>query len=224
MYSIHLTCKRFIEISNKGAVYTALNKGVVKSATGCTQPSGDGLRWASFNIGGPTVDWDRWVTIVQLLSDMRLDIVGLQEVKPTFPNIQAATTLTFPEWQIYYHPHPSGTINGVAFLVRNTMDHFVLKDGNQRASLFADPDGTFLGLTLQLPNKPRLRVLNYYGLQTAATKKRQDAFVETHQYDVLMGDFNDSIWSNTPSRFWHDDLLNRRIYDPLHELCPDGSV
>ena len=206
------------------AVYTALNKGVVKSATGCTQPSGDGLRWASFNIGGPTVDWDRWVTIVQLLSDMRLDIVGLQEVKPTFPNIEAATTLTFPEWQIYYHPHPSGTVNGVAFLVRNTMDHFVLKDGNQRASLFADPDGTFLGLTLQLPNKPRLRVLNYYGLQTAATKKRQDAFVETHQYDVLMGDFNDSIWTNTPSRFWHDDLLSRRLYDPLHELCSDGSV
>ena len=61
---------------------------------------------------------------------MRLYIVGLQEVKPTFPNIEAATTLTFPEWQIYYHPHPSGTINGVAFLVRNSMDHFVLKDGN----------------------------------------------------------------------------------------------
>ena len=206
------------------AAYTTLNKGVVKSATGCTKPSGDGLRWASFNIGGPTVDWDRWVTIVQLLSDMRLHIVGLQEVKPTFPNIEAATTLTFPEWQIYCHPHPSGTINGVAFLVRNTMDHFVLKDGNQRASLFADPDGTFLGLTLQLPNKPRLRVLIYYALQTAASKKRQDAFVETHQYDVLMGDFNHPIWSNTPSRFWPDDLLNRRLYDPLHELCPDGSV
>ena len=61
------------------------------------------------------------------------DTIGLQEVKPTFPNIEAATTLTFPEWQIYYHPHPSGTINGVAFLVRNTVDHFVLKDGNQRA-------------------------------------------------------------------------------------------
>ena len=92
------------------------------------------------------------------------------------------------------------------------------------ASLFADPDGTLLGLTLQFPNKPRLWILNYYGLQTAATKKRQDAFVETHQWDVLMGDFNDSIWSNTPSRFWHDDLLNRRPYDLLHKLYPDGSV
>ena len=85
---------------------------------------------------------------LQLLSDMRLDIVGLQEVKLTFPNIEAATALTFLEWQIYYHPHPSGTIAGVAFLVRNTVDHFVLKDGNQRASLFVDPDGSFLGLTL----------------------------------------------------------------------------
>ena len=121
-------------------------------------------------------------------------------------------------------PTPVGTINGVAFLVRNTADHFVLKDGNQRAALFADLDGTFLGLTLQLPNKPRLRILNYYGLQTAATRKRQDAFVETHQCDILMGDFNDSIWSNTPSRPWHNDLVNRRLYDALHELYTDGSV
>ena len=82
------------------AIYTALNKGLVKSAAGCTQPSGDGLRWESFNIGGPTVDWDRWVTIVHLLSDMCLDLVRLREVKPTFPNIEAATTLTFPKWQI----------------------------------------------------------------------------------------------------------------------------
>ena len=205
-------------------MYTALSKGLVKSAAGGTQPSGHGLRWASFNIRGPTVDRDRWVTIVQLLCNMRLDVVGRQEVKPTFPNIGAATTLGFPDWHIYYHPQPSGTINGVAFLVCNTMDHFVLKDGNQRASLFANPDGTFLGLPLQLPNKPRLRVLNYYGLQTAATKKRQDAFIETHQYNVLMGDFNDSIWNTTLSRFWHNDLLNRHLYDPLHELYPDGSV
>ena len=112
----------------------------------------------------------------------------------------------------------------MAFLVRNTMDHFVLKYGNQRASLFAHPDGPFLGLTLQLPNKLRLRILNYYGLPIAATKKWQDAFVETQQYDVIIDDFNDSIWSNTPSRVWHNNLLNRRLYDPLQELYPDGSV
>ena len=145
-------------------------------------------------------------------------------VKPTFPKIEAATTLTFPEWRIYYHPHPSRTTNGVAFLVRNTVAHFVVKDGNQSASLFTDPDGTFLGLTLQFPNKARLRVLNYYGLQTVATKKRQDAFAETHQWDILMGDFNDSIWSNTPSRFWHNHLLTRHLCDRLHERYRNGSI
>ena len=39
-----------------------------------------------------------------------------------------------------------------------------------------------------------------------------------------MGDFNDSICSNTPSQFWHNDLVNRLMYDPLHELYLDGSV
>ena len=106
------------------AVHSAVNKGLVKSAAVCTQPSAMAW-WALFNVGGATVHWNWRVTIVQLLSDMRLDIVGLQEVKPTFPNIEAATTLTFPEWQIYYHPHPSGTIQQVAFPVRNTVDRFV---------------------------------------------------------------------------------------------------
>ena len=46
------------------------------------------------------------------------------------------------------------------------------------------PMSTLVGLTLQLPNKPRLRMLNYYGLENAATKKRKDAFVETHQCDI----------------------------------------
>ena len=159
---------------------------------------------------------------MQLLSDIHLDIVGLQEVKPTFANIEATTALTFPEWQIYYHPHPSGKANKVAFLVRNTVDHFVLRGGNQVPSLIKDIEGTFLDLTLQFPNKPRLRILNYYGLRTPDTKKRQDAFIEPHTYDILMGDFNDSIWSNTPAQ--RNDLLKRWLFDPMHEMHPDGSV
>ena len=143
------------------------------------------------------VDWDRWVTIVQLLSDKHLDIMGLQEVKPTFPNIGVGTTLTFPEWQIYYQPHPFRTINGVVVLIGNTVGHFVLKDSNQGASLLTNPEGALLGLTLQFPNKPRLRVLNY---------------------------FNDSIWSSNPSQFWHNSVFNRQLHDPLHEMHPDGSV
>ena len=39
-----------------------------------------------------------------------------------------------------------------------------------------------------------------------------------------MGDFHDSILSNTPSRFCHNDLLNRRLYDPSHKLHPDGLL
>ena len=161
---------------------------------------------------------------MQLLSDMCPDVMGLQEFKPTFPNMEATTILTFSEWHIFCHPHPTRTINGAAFLVRNTVDHFVLKDGNQSASLCTHPDGTLLDLTLYFPNKLRLRVLNYYGLEIAATKKRQHAFVETHKCDILMSDFNDSIWSSTPSWIWHIDLLNRHLYDPFHELYPDGSV
>ena len=59
------------------AIYTARNKGLAKSAAACTQPRDGGLRWASFIIGGPTVDWDRLVTIVQLLADMCFDVLGL---------------------------------------------------------------------------------------------------------------------------------------------------
>ena len=39
-------------------IYTALNKGLVKYAASCTQLSDEGLRWASFNILGPMVDWE----------------------------------------------------------------------------------------------------------------------------------------------------------------------
>ena len=88
------------------AMYTALSKGLVQYPAGCTQPCGDGLQLASFNIGGPTVDLERLVTIVQLLSDRRLDIVRLQEVKPTFPNIAAATALTFPGISSITHTRP----------------------------------------------------------------------------------------------------------------------
>ena len=44
----------------------------------------------------------------------------------------------------------------------------------------------------------------------------------THQYDVLMGDFSDSIWSNTPSRFWQDDLLNAVYTTRCTNYAPMG--
>ena len=89
--------------------------------------------------------------MVHLLPDMLIDVVALHEVKPTFLNIEAATTLTFPEWKICYHPHPLATIHAVAFLLRNTVDDFVLKDGNQSAFLFPRPMGPSLALLCSFP-------------------------------------------------------------------------
>ena len=81
-----------------------LRRGVAKPDTACLGPHDGRIRWASYNIEGPTVDWDRLMTIVRLLNVMRLDFVALKEAKPTFHNITSATTLTFPEWQMYYTP------------------------------------------------------------------------------------------------------------------------
>ena len=76
------------------------------------------------------------MTIVRLLNDMRLDIVVPQEVNPTFSNITSATTLVFPQWQIYYNPHPDGNVNGVAILVRNTVDPFMKRGADKTPNLF----------------------------------------------------------------------------------------
>ena len=70
------------------------------------------------------------------------------------------------KWQIYYHPHPSET-NGVAFLVRNTMDHFVLKDSNQRASLLQTQMGLFSDLLCSFPTS------HDYGSSTTMDSKLQ---------------------------------------------------
>ena len=59
-----------------------------------------GLWWGSFNIGGPTLDWDRWVTMLQLMSNVHLGIVRLREIKCVLPNIEAETRLTFTEWHM----------------------------------------------------------------------------------------------------------------------------
>ena len=80
-----------------------------------------------------------------ILGDMWLDIVALQDVKPTFPSITSATTLMFPEWQMYYNPHPDGNVNGVAILVRNTVDPMVKRCPDRTPDLFQDTQGTMLG-------------------------------------------------------------------------------
>ena len=135
-----------------------------------------------------------------MLTDMKLDVVAMQEVKPTFPSITAATTLAFPERQMYSNQHPSGTVNGVAFLVRKTLDPYVQKSANPDSVLYMDPQATMLGLMFHLPNQKPLRVLNYYGLQTPSAKQWQDSYVRNYPYKVVMGDYNNTIWSQQPRR------------------------
>ena len=44
-------------------VYAALKKVVTETCTACIEPPGNIIRWASYNIGGPSVHWDRCMTI-----------------------------------------------------------------------------------------------------------------------------------------------------------------
>ena len=66
----------------------------------------------------------------------QLDIVALHKVKPTLPNMAFPTTLTFPEWQMYYNPHPDSNVNGVALVVKNTLDPFVKRGPDTTAKRF----------------------------------------------------------------------------------------
>ena len=138
----------------------ALGRGLPKPPTACLRAHDGRIKWATYNIGGPSVDWDRWMTIVQLLDDMQLDIVVPQEVNPTFPNITSATPLTFAEWQTYYNPHPNGDVNGVAILVKNTLDSVVKRGLDKAPELFRDTQCTMPGITVNVPDRKPLRVLN----------------------------------------------------------------
>ena len=200
----------------------ALRRGVTKPHTACLGTHDGHIRWATYNIEGPTVDWDRWMMIVQLLNDMQLDVAALQEVKRTFCNITSATTLTFPELQMYYNPHPDGNVNGVPILVRNTLDPFVKRRPNKTSALFQDPQGTMLGIIVHLPNRKPLQILNYYGLHSPNGKHWQDMYVGSYDYDVQPG--ADTIWSHHPTWCWHGKLHTRGLYDPHHELNPEASA
>ena len=149
---------------------------------------------------------------------MQLDIVALQEVKPTFPNITSATTLTFPEWQMYCNPHPNGNVNGVAIVVRNTLDPFVKQGPDKALELFQDTQVTMLAITMHLPK-------NLSAYSTVMVSWRwQDKQVAPHDYDILLGDYHDTIWSHHPTQFWHEKLHTRNLYDPQHELNLDAPT
>ena len=94
--------------------------------------------------------------MVQLVNNLQLSIVALQEVNLTFPNITSATTPTFREWQMYYNLHPNGNVNGLAILVKNTLDPFVKRGPHKARELFWDTQGTMLGISVHLPDRKPL--------------------------------------------------------------------
>ena len=108
-----------------------------------------------------------WIGIVGWQSSSSLTTCGLTlwhyRKEPTFPNVTSAATLTFSEWPMYYYPHPGGNVNGVAPLVKNTLDPFVKRGPDKTPDLFQDTQGTRLGVIVHLPNRKPLRVLNCYG-------------------------------------------------------------
>ena len=48
-------------------------------------------------------------------------------------------------------------------------------------------------------------------------KQEVDLFLQSlRPYDIIMGDYNDDIWSSNPTRPWQEDLANGVFLDPLH--------
>ena len=66
-----------------------------------------------------------------------------------------------------------------------------------------------MGIMVHLPNQKPRRVLNCYGPYTREGKYWEDKQVDSYAYDVLLGDYNDAIWSHH-----HDKLHTRDSYNP----------
>ena len=116
-----------------------------------------------------------------------------------FSPTRAATTALSNDYKCYTAP---GTEPRIAFLVRNAVVPHVLK------TIFS-PNGLAGALRLQLPNGPR---------RTSRHDKQEvDLFLDSMKpYNILMGDYNDNIWSPNPTRPWQRDLTNGEFLDPLH--------
>ena len=79
------------------------------------------------------------------------------------------------------------------------------------------PNGLAGAIRLQLPNSPRRTIARVYSKFSRQDKQEVDLFLHTLQpYDIIMGDYNDDIWSSDPTRPWQHDLANSTFLDPLH--------
>ena len=131
----------------------------------------------------------------------------MQEYDPCFPKPDAATTSLNNNYKCYAAP---GTEQRVAFIVRHVVVPHILE------TLYS-PNGLAGAIRLQLPNSPRRTIVCVYSKFNRKHKQEVDLFVQSLQpYDIVMGDYNDDIWSSNPTRPWREDLCNGVFLDPLH--------
>ena len=149
----------------------------------------------------------RWASVLHLIQQCRIDLGGIQEYNPGFPLPEAATTALNNEYKCYAAP---GTEPRVALLVRNTVVPHALE------ALYS-PNGLAGALRLQLPNGPRRPIACVYSKFNRHDKQEVDLFLQTLKpYDIIIGDYNDNIWSPNLTRSWQQDLANGVLLDPLH--------
>ena len=79
------------------------------------------------------------------------------------------------------------------------------------------PNGLAGAIRIQLPNSPRRTIACVYSKFNRQDKQEVDRFLQyMRPYDIVMGDYNDDIWSPNPTRPWQVDLANGVFLDPLH--------
>ena len=123
-------------------------------------------------------------------------------IQPGFsPILEAATTTLSNGYQCCTAP---GTEPRIAFLVRNAVVPHVLETiySPNRLAAVQEPD---------LPNGLRCTIAGVYSRFSRHDKQEVDLFLESMKpYNILMGDYNDDIWSPNPTRTTGEFL------DPLH--------
>ena len=139
------------------------------------------MKLATWNIQGAqgSVTLQRRASALQLISQCRIDLCGIQEYNPCFPMPEAATTALNNDYKCYAAP---GTDPQVAFIVRNTVVPNILQ------TLYS-PNGLAGAIRLQLPNSPRRTMACVYSKFNRQDKQQVDLFLQAVQpYDIIMGD------------------------------------
>ena len=167
------------------------------------------MKLASWNIQGAqgSVSLQRWASTLHLISQCRIDLCGIQEYNPCVPKPEAATTALNNDYKCYAAP---GTEPRIAFVVRNSVVPHILE------TLYS-PNGLAGAIRIQLPNSPRRTIACVYSKFNQQDKQEVDLFLQSlRPYDIIMGDYNDDMWSPNPTRPWQEDLANGVFLDPLH--------